>query len=66
MQSLAPRHSTVPRRARTACPRCGLLFELSRMRMHLREQHQLDSARVETEFLSARRGALRGGRGHRR
>lgn len=35
-------------------------MELQRMREHLREAHQLESAELETVLLQARREAIRG------
>lgn len=54
------------RRARVPCRLCGRKIELSGMRAHLREAHQMGSAELETSFLVARREARRGARTTRR
>ncbi len=64
MQSSASR-SASRRLLRAACPRCARAVELHRMREHLREVHQLESAELESVLLQARRDAQRsGGHGH--
>jgi hypothetical protein len=62
MQSLLPRdREAVPRRrARSECPFCGRFVDLARLRSHLRDVHQLASARLDQILASARRAALRG------
>ncbi|MCI4367157.1 MAG: hypothetical protein L3K08_05350 [Thermoplasmata archaeon] len=54
------------RRSRQPCPRCGERIELSRMRAHLRESHQVGSADLESTFLSVRKAARRTSRPMRR
>lgn len=66
MQSIGGRDAASIRRARVACPRCGARVELSRMRVHLREAHQVGSADLDANFLTARRAAQRGARPARR
>jgi hypothetical protein len=66
MQSLSSRDSGGGRRVRVPCPRCGEPVELSRLRSHLRDAHQVVSADVESSFLTARRGARRSKRSVRR
>jgi hypothetical protein len=66
MQAVASRYAPPMRRARVPCPRCGERIELSRMRIHLREYHQVGSADLESTFLSARKAARRGSRPIRR
>jgi hypothetical protein len=66
MQSIGGRDGASMRRARVACPRCGERVELARMRVHLREAHQIGSADLDASFLSARRAAQRGTRPTRR
>jgi hypothetical protein len=59
MLSGASREAIGGRRARVPCRFCGQPIELSRMRSHLREAHQLGSAELETSFLEARKSARR-------
>lgn len=42
------------RRTRLACKVCGRPIDLSRLREHLRSEHQADSTQVETLYLTAR------------
>jgi len=58
MQSLGASDSS-NRRARVACKICGRPVDLSRMREHLRADHQADSSHVENLVLSARIEARR-------
>ncbi|MFI5415609.1 MAG: hypothetical protein ACHQ16_08200 [Candidatus Lutacidiplasmatales archaeon] len=60
------RDALLTRRARVACPRCGTMVEIARMRAHLRADHQVGSAELETSLLSARREARRASRSGRR
>jgi hypothetical protein len=64
--AIGSRDGLANRRSRVECPHCGATIELSRMRAHLREAHQVGSAELETTLLTARRQARRGGRGIRR
>ncbi len=66
MQSGASREAVLVRRARVSCPHCGAPIDLARMRAHLREAHQVNSADLESTFLSARREARRASRSARR
>jgi hypothetical protein len=66
MQSTGSRETAAARRARVRCPRCGQLIELSRLRTHLREQHQTTSSELDSTFLAARREAQRSARFVRR
>jgi hypothetical protein len=66
MQSTGSREVANERRARVACPRCGQSIELSRLRAHLRDQHQATSSELDATFLSARRQARRAARFVRR
>ncbi|MGI0133283.1 MAG: hypothetical protein ACREDK_09415 [Thermoplasmata archaeon] len=66
MHSLPSREVGAGRRARVGCPKCGALVDLSRMRSHLRSDHQVGAAELENIFLSARRDARRGARTARR
>ncbi|MCI4328950.1 MAG: hypothetical protein L3J86_05135 [Thermoplasmata archaeon] len=66
MQSGSAREALLTRRARVACPRCGVAVEIVRMRAHLREAHQVGAAELETSFLTARREARRASRSARR
>lgn len=66
MQGSAQQSAMAMRRARVPCPRCGERIELSRMRIHLREYHQVGSADLESTFLSARKAARKGSRPIRR
>ncbi len=61
----AARDSDV-RRARIACHICGQPIDLARMRDHLRADHQVDSANLETLYLEARIEARRARRSHSR
>ncbi|HYA58093.1 MAG TPA: hypothetical protein VEH57_06500 [Thermoplasmata archaeon] len=47
------------RRARVACKVCGDMIDLPHMRDHLRTVHQVDSATLESMYLSARIEARR-------
>jgi hypothetical protein len=47
------------RRSRVACKVCGQPIELIRMRDHLRSEHQVGSAELETMYLDARIEARR-------
>ncbi|HTP56358.1 MAG TPA: hypothetical protein VML53_06840 [Thermoplasmata archaeon] len=58
MQSVGPSDSS-SRRARIACKVCGRPFDLSRLREHLRSEHQADSTQVESLYLNARIEARR-------
>jgi hypothetical protein len=60
------RYAPTMRRTRVPCPRCGERIELSRMRIHLREFHQVGSSDLESTFLSARKAARRASRPARR
>jgi hypothetical protein len=66
MLSGASRETAAGRRARVSCRYCGQLIELSRMRTHLRDAHQLVSSDLESSFLKARREARRSTRSIRR
>ncbi|MCI4370004.1 MAG: hypothetical protein L3J81_01580 [Thermoplasmata archaeon] len=66
MQSTGSRDLATTRRARVPCPRCGQPIELSRLRAHLRDQHQTTSSELDATFLEARRGARRAARFVRR
>ena len=66
MLSGASREAAVGRRARVPCRFCGQMVDLTRMRGHLREAHQLGSAELESSFLDARRTARRAVRALRR
>ncbi|HTT73152.1 MAG TPA: hypothetical protein VMG99_03245 [Thermoplasmata archaeon] len=50
---------TATRRTRVPCKVCGTAIELARMRDHLRSEHQMGSAEVDSAFLSARIEARR-------
>jgi len=58
MQSTAGRDTDV-RRSRVPCKVCGQPVELMRMREHLRSEHQVGSADLETMYLGARIEARR-------
>ncbi|HKV90180.1 MAG TPA: hypothetical protein VJQ43_03170 [Thermoplasmata archaeon] len=60
------RETATARRARVRCPRCGQLIELSRLRSHLRDQHQTTASELDSSFLEARRQAQRSARFVRR
>jgi len=66
MQATGSREAGLARRSRVPCPRCGERIELSRMRAHLRESHQVGSADLEGAFLVVRRAARRSSRSVRR
>jgi hypothetical protein len=66
MQSGASREALLSRRARVACPHCGVALEITRLRAHLREAHRVASAELEVSLLSARRQARRSMRTIRR
>lgn len=66
MLATASRGVEIGRRSRLPCPRCGARVELSRMRAHLREIHQVGSADLDAAFLSARKAARRSTRSARR
>ena len=51
------------RRTRLPCPHCDERVELSRMRAHLREMHQVGSSDLEGDLLAARRAGRRASRG---
>jgi len=63
MQSSAGRDSDM-RRSRVPCKVCGQPVELVRMREHLRTEHQVGSAELETMYLDARIEARRSRRSH--
>jgi hypothetical protein len=50
------------RRSRVPCKVCGRPVELAHMREHLRAEHQVGSAELETMYLDARIEARRGRR----
>ena len=52
------------RRSRVPCKVCGVPIDLAHMREHLRTEHQLGSAEVDTVFLDARIEARRSRRTH--
>jgi hypothetical protein len=62
MQSLSPRDrdNVSRRRARVECTLCGRYIDLAQLRVHLRELHHLESARLDQILAEARRTALRG------
>ncbi len=62
MQALTPRdRELLPRRrARMECALCGRFVDLNHLRAHLRDQHHLESARLDHYLAEARRLALRG------
>jgi hypothetical protein len=64
MQPTASRESS-DRRTRVSCKVCGHPVELARMREHLRSEHQVDSAQLETLYLDARVEARRARRSQR-
>jgi len=66
MQPTGSREAGLMRRSRVPCPRCGERIELSRMRAHLREAHQVGSADLESAFLTVRKAARRTSRPVRR
>jgi len=53
VQSTSSRDST-SRRVRIGCKLCGQPIDLTRMREHLRLEHQADSTQVENLYLTAR------------
>ena len=53
------------RRSRVPCKVCGRPVELVRMRDHLRSEHQVASAELETMYLDARIEARRSRRSQR-
>ncbi|MGP8158918.1 MAG: hypothetical protein ACLPWO_04850 [Thermoplasmata archaeon] len=63
MQSSGSRDSNL-RRSRVPCKVCGVPTDLAHMREHLRTEHQLGSAEVDTAFLDARIEARRSRRSH--
>ena len=63
MHSPSARDSEM-RRSRVACKVCGQPIELIRMRDHLRSEHQISSADLETMYLDARIEARRARRTH--
>jgi hypothetical protein len=63
MQSSAARDAEM-RRSRVPCKVCGQPIELVRMREHLRSEHQVGSAELETMYLDARIEARRSRRSH--
>ena len=52
------------RRSRVPCRVCSQPIELVRMRDHLRTEHQVSSAELETMYLDARIEARRSRRSH--
>ena len=58
-------HEATDRRTRVSCKVCGRPIELARMREHLRSEHQIDSAQLETLYLGARVEARRARRSQR-
>ncbi|HKN07072.1 MAG TPA: hypothetical protein VJ021_05670 [Thermoplasmata archaeon] len=64
MQSSSSRDSDM-RRSRVPCKVCGRPVELVRMRDHLRSEHQVASADLETMYLDARIEARRSRRSQR-
>jgi hypothetical protein len=62
MQALTPRDREVMtrRRSRVGCPVCGQFVDLTRLRGHLRERHQMESGQLDRALTEARRSALRG------
>jgi hypothetical protein len=63
MQPSSPREADM-RRSRVPCKVCGQPVELVRMREHLRSEHQVGSADLETMYLDARIEARRSRRSH--
>jgi len=63
MQSSSARDAEM-RRSRVPCKVCGHPVELVRMREHLRTEHQVGSAELETMYLDARIEARRSRRSH--
>ena len=55
----APSRDLTNRRARVPCKICGRMLDIARMRDHLKMEHQIDPAQLETLFVSARREARR-------
>jgi hypothetical protein len=53
MQSTGSREAQ-ERRTRVACKVCGVPMELVRMREHLRAEHQVSAADLDSFYLSAR------------
>jgi hypothetical protein len=53
VQSTSSRE-TSSRRVRITCKLCGQPIDLTRMREHLRLDHQADSTKVENLYLTAR------------
>jgi hypothetical protein len=53
------------RRTRIACKVCGEPVELARMREHLRNNHQVGAAELDSFYLSARIEARRNRRSQR-
>jgi hypothetical protein len=66
MQATGSRETAAGRRTRVRCPRCGQPIELSRLRAHLRDQHQTTASELDANFLAARRQAQRTARFVRR
>lgn len=64
MQSTASHEASI-RRTRVACKVCGEPVELVRMRDHLRNEHQVGSADLDSYYLSARIEARRARRSQR-
>ncbi|HEY1197375.1 MAG TPA: hypothetical protein VGG32_01435 [Thermoplasmata archaeon] len=52
------------RRSRVPCEVCGIPIDLAHMREHLRSEHQVSSAELETMYLDARVEARRSRRSH--
>jgi hypothetical protein len=64
VQAVGSRDSTA-RRTRIACKVCGEPIELVRMREHLRSEHQVGAADLDSYYLSARIEARRSRRSQR-
>ena len=62
MQPGVSRDALLARRTRVLCPQCRLPIELSGLRRHLREVHQVGSAALESALVAARLEARRTGR----
>ncbi len=65
MHSGVARDALLARRARIACPHCRQPVELSGLRRHLREVHQVGSVQLEAALVAARLEARRAGRSRR-
>jgi len=64
MQPVAPRDQST-RRSRVVCKICGQPIELVRMREHLRNDHQVGSADLDSLYLTARIEARKARRSQR-